>query len=677
MNSLAPLLLFIPIVYIAAMAGGLYGIMKLSRPWRILIYLVLVAANLFIQYSFVASSFIRSNISFNGKTEEFFTKLAEQLAQGCMFEEFLKPSNSSGGAIWLSAFAFLLLVGGFVSVIPKPRWWTCLTVLAALIISYNIYAFPVYKSEISYYSEQNELRRRACEAVERKRAEGVADALLSEVISVHLKDFTATYENRKEAKESAERILAAINALQPNQAQPPATADDAAVDGDAEALLKLGCAYKKGQGVPRDVKLAEKYLRQAGEKGSGKAWCELGDLYEYAAQADDNIGQAIACYRKAVELDWPHGYAMLGECHLAAYGVQYDAEKALPLLRKGAEAGSYEAMHTLGGCYQEGNGVEPDQNEAKKWHDKSVAIARELAEKGDDVALKYLGDWYASGEGVLKDEKMSRSCYEKAHALGNFAATEYLAFSYMYDEEVPDWEAKTTALFKELADIGYPYAAMELCKLKMGDNLTLGKMDKAQQTEFDSLVKQLETRGEQKDSNAYLELGFIFGDYIIGEQKSVEDFRKAAAPAHRAEEYYRKAAALGHRSAFYHLGIMFIVTDHDKAIEYLETAAVRGDMDALGALCVGDVVVLSMMKTDAAKVLGGQEKLDAFLSNCARHLKRREKYGMDKPVYESDDGFGNIPEGMTFAQLLSKLKEIANSGNTFVRQVLEQYEKLP
>jgi TPR repeat protein len=207
--------------------------------------------------------------------------------------------------------------------------------------------------------------------------------------------------------------------------------------------------------------------------------------------------------------------------------------------------------------------------------------------------------------------------------------------------------------------------------------LTLGKMDKSQQKEFERLVKQLETRGEQKDSNAYLELGFIFGDYIIGEQKSVEDFRKAAAPAHRAEEYYRKAAALGHRSAFYHLGIMFIVTDHDKAIEYLETAAARGDMEALGALCVGDVVVLSMMKPDAAKVFGGQEKLDAFLSDYARHLKRREKYGMEKPLYESEEGFGNIPEGMTFAQLLSKLKEMAKSGNSFARRVMERYENLP
>ncbi|MBO4345301.1 MAG: sel1 repeat family protein, partial [Victivallales bacterium] len=256
-------------------------------------------------------------------------------------------------------------------------------------------------------------------------------------------------------------------------------------------------------------------------------------------------------------------------------------------------------------------------------------------------------------------------------------ATEYLAFSYMYDEEVPDWEAKTTALLKELIDIGYPFAEMELFKLKMGDDMTLGKMSKAQQKEFDRLVKQLEKRGEQKDSNAYLELAFIFGDYIIGEQKRVEDFRKAAAPARRAEEYYRKAAALGNRSAFYHLGIMNIVTDHDKAIEYLETAAARGDMDALGALCVGDVVVLSMMKTDAAKVLGGQEKLDAFLSDCARHLKRREKYGMEMPLYESEVRFGNIPEGMTFAQLLSKLKDMANSGNSFSRQVLERYEKLP
>jgi TPR repeat protein len=56
---------------------------------------------------------------------------------------------------------------------------------------------------------------------------------------------------------------------------------------------------QKGQGVPRDIKLAEKYLWMAGQKGSGKAWCELGDLYGYTSLVPDGIGEAITCYQKA------------------------------------------------------------------------------------------------------------------------------------------------------------------------------------------------------------------------------------------------------------------------------------------------------------------------------------------------------------------------------------------
>ncbi len=37
----------------------------------------------------------------------------------------------------------------------------------------------------------------------------------------------------------------------------------------------------------------------AGQKGSGKAWCELGDLYGYTSLVPDGIGEAIACYQKA------------------------------------------------------------------------------------------------------------------------------------------------------------------------------------------------------------------------------------------------------------------------------------------------------------------------------------------------------------------------------------------
>ena len=50
-----------------------------------------------------------------------------------------------------------------------------------------------------------------------KQTEGVSNSLLAETITVQLKDFYASYETRKDVKDSADRILSAISALQPAQ----------------------------------------------------------------------------------------------------------------------------------------------------------------------------------------------------------------------------------------------------------------------------------------------------------------------------------------------------------------------------------------------------------------------------------------------------------------------------
>ena len=484
-----------------------------------------------------------------------------------------------------------------------------------------------------------------------------------------------------------------------------APTSEVSLDGDAETLLAQGCRYKKGQGVARDIKLAEKYLRMAGQKGSGKAWCELGDLYDYSSLVPDGIGEAFACYQKAAELGSPEGMAELGGCYLFAWGVPFDAAKGLELMRKGAEAGSYVAMHYLGSCYASGKGVEPDQQLAEKWFAKSLAIAKTLAKQGDDVAMKYLGDWYLLGEaGVPADENLSRSNFEKAHALGNLAATEYLAISYMYDDDLPNWEEKTTKLLKELIDIGYPFAAMELLKMQADDALTCGKMTPHQQKEFDRLVKLLEERGSHKDCNAYLELGFIFGEYII--EKDLK----------RAEGYYRKAAELGHPSALCQLGMLCRDDNIKQAREYLEKAVAGGDQEALGELCSEDVLTLALLdhvftdgnleeirktvkaegftkgvplplKSAAALSLPlldsinitapeKDEKLELFLTECARHIRRLEKCGTDVPFPSPESIAAPEDDVPTVEEWLKRLKTAAET-NHLLQRVLVLCEKLP
>ena len=202
------------IIYFFVMGGGIYGLYVLPRRWRIALYLFLAIAHLFIHSCFYAFTWIDVNNAFTVHTMDFFTALAEQLQHGNIHEELLMPPSLTYSLL-LSAFGVLILAGGAAAVWAKPRWWTWLPVCLGLILSFYIFAFPKRKKEGIGIAEQNELRMRTYEVVKEKRAEGIADALLAETITIQMKDFRGTYENRNEAKVSANRILSAMHALQP------------------------------------------------------------------------------------------------------------------------------------------------------------------------------------------------------------------------------------------------------------------------------------------------------------------------------------------------------------------------------------------------------------------------------------------------------------------------------
>lgn len=213
MNAEEAIVVF-TIIYFFVMGGGIYGLYGLSRRWRIVLYLFLGAAHLFIHSCYYALTFIDVNNAFTVQTMDFFTALAEQLQHGGIHEELLTPPSLTLGLL-LSAFGVLILAGGAAAVWAKPRWWTWLPVCLGLILSFYIFAYPKRKKEGIGIAEQNELRLRTYEVVKGKRTEGVTDALLAETITIQMKDFRGTYENRSEAKESADRILSALRVLQP------------------------------------------------------------------------------------------------------------------------------------------------------------------------------------------------------------------------------------------------------------------------------------------------------------------------------------------------------------------------------------------------------------------------------------------------------------------------------
>ena len=101
--------------------------------------------------------------------------------------------------------------------------------------------------------------------------------------------------------------------------------------GDAEAQLKVGVRYHRGEGVPQDYVEAAKWIRKAAEQGLDLAQAMLSSMYA------------------------------LGE------GVPQDYAEAAKWTRKAAEQGLAASQRMLGILYSEGQGMPQDEVEGYTW----------------------------------------------------------------------------------------------------------------------------------------------------------------------------------------------------------------------------------------------------------------------------------------------------------------------
>ena len=95
----------------------------------------------------------------------------------------------------------------------KIRWYSWPLLIAAFGLSSFLFAAGHRVDDRRDVAERNDLRRRTYALLAEKRAQGVTDRQLAEVIAANRKDFRYSYETRAAERKSVNRILAALREL--------------------------------------------------------------------------------------------------------------------------------------------------------------------------------------------------------------------------------------------------------------------------------------------------------------------------------------------------------------------------------------------------------------------------------------------------------------------------------
>ena len=202
------------IIYLLVLLGFLIPLKWISRGWRWGILAFFCLVNIGLAFIYRVLDFITFNIQSGERALNFFTGLSEQLANNTVKVEYVSMPSYTANII-LGIVSLAIVITGFVVIGMKVRWYSWVSVIAALVFSFGILDIQTPCGEERYIKDSNQLRRKTYSLIEQKRKENVSNKQISEAIKANLTDFRYTYENREDERESSEKILTAIKNLQP------------------------------------------------------------------------------------------------------------------------------------------------------------------------------------------------------------------------------------------------------------------------------------------------------------------------------------------------------------------------------------------------------------------------------------------------------------------------------
>ena len=145
----------------------------------------------------------------------------------------------------------------------------------------------------------------------------------------------------------------------------------AAAGGHPDAQLLLGAQYAFGEVIPRDLGQSRHWLTKLAVSSALYAQTAreyLGTFCEKGLGGPQNYSEALRWYEAAAEGGYaPYAEFALGAMYEFGRGVPVNRDRALDLYRKAAFRRYPPAQYRLGVAYLRGEGVRRDLAEALKW----------------------------------------------------------------------------------------------------------------------------------------------------------------------------------------------------------------------------------------------------------------------------------------------------------------------
>ena len=161
-----------------------------------------------------------------------------------------------------------------------------------------------------------------------------------------------------------------------------------AEQGYPRAQLGMATLYNSGLGVPKNGKIAAKWIARAAELGFSDAQNLMANFYMAGLGVTKNRRTAFEWYMKAANNGYANAQYRLGLMYKDGVGAPRDNRKAIMWFKRSAKSNHPKASYILGTSYYFAKGVKKDHMEAHKWFVQAALSKQPQAATSMRVAAK-------------------------------------------------------------------------------------------------------------------------------------------------------------------------------------------------------------------------------------------------------------------------------------------------